>query len=412
MARERGPGDRGEKEIESLLEKILVDAHGDDEQLWAFRQAFEDEVPLPADAFVIGEPVSVVAIDYDGNTRRGLTATCRREGWPKHSVAASDVTFPERSAGARYVAAYRRWLGIEPFPAADVAVPRKSRRHKATSEDLDVAGTVELIALAIKEKAARCRILGSEREITLRARRIWDVVPGEIVSVKVRKQWSYAGHPYLSGEIDGRRLDVGALGLVPLRLEEQGLWDPAGEYWGEEGEPLEDWARPIVARGPRPEYEMEQVLPGEDRDNPDDDAIIQASELNAGGDPLGARRVLMDLLAADLRCLDAHAHLGNFALDHRPKEALRHYEVGVRIGELSLGDAFDGVLPWGLIDNRPFLRCLHGYGLGLWRLGRVKEAARVFDRMLWLNPSDNQGARFLLAAVQAGEPWDDGDGRS
>jgi hypothetical protein len=27
---------------------------------------------------------------------------------------------------------------------------------------------------------------------------------------------------------------------------------------------------------------------------------------------------------------------------------------------------FDGVLPWGQIDNRPFLRCMHGFGLCLW----------------------------------------------
>jgi len=32
---------------ERLLEEILVDAYGEDEQLWAFRQAFEDEVAPP-----------------------------------------------------------------------------------------------------------------------------------------------------------------------------------------------------------------------------------------------------------------------------------------------------------------------------------------------------------------------------
>lgn len=42
---------------EALLGGILTDAHGDDEQLWALRQAFADNVVLPADAFVIGEPV-------------------------------------------------------------------------------------------------------------------------------------------------------------------------------------------------------------------------------------------------------------------------------------------------------------------------------------------------------------------
>jgi hypothetical protein len=54
-----------------------------------------------------------------------------------------------------------------------------------------------------------------------------------------------------------------------------------------------------------------------------------------------------DETLADLRCLDAHAHLGNFVFDHSPEEALRHYEVGLRMGELSLDNGFEGVLPLG-----------------------------------------------------------------
>lgn len=114
----------------------------------------------------------------------------------------------------------------------------------------------------------------------------------------------------------------------------------------------------------------------------------------------------MELCHADLRCLDAHAHLGNFVFDRSPEDAIRHYAVGLRIGELSLGDDFDDVLLWGHINNRPFLRCMHGYGLCLWRLGRFDAAGRVFDRMLWLNPSDNQGARFLIDDVRAGTVWE------
>ena len=56
---------------------------------------------------------------------------------------------------------------------------------------------------------------------------------------------------------------------------------------------------------------------------------------------------------------------------------------------------FDGALPRGGIDNRPFLRCMHAFGLGLWRLARFDEGMCIFDRMLWLNPSDNQGVRLL-----------------
>jgi hypothetical protein len=400
-----GRDDEKLADLDELIRQITDDAHGDDEQLWAFRQAFEDDVTLPADGFVIGEPVSVTAIDYDGNARRGLVARCRREDGSEHVVAASEVVFAEGSAGARQVAAYRKWLGLDPCPLGPRGTPRHRREHKATAGDLDLRAPVQLIVLSIKERAARCRLLGTNRTITLRARRLWDVVPGEIVTVTPHKQWSYSGHPYLSGEIESVRLDVRALELVPLRLEETGAWDPREEYWGEEGDPIEEWVKPIIARGPRPAFEMEQVLPGQDPDDPFADPITESNDLKDAGDRLAAHKILMDLCRTDLRCLDAHAHLGNFVFDHRAKDAIRHYEVGVGIGELSLGDGFEGVLPWGWIDNRPFLRCLHGYGLCLWRLGRYDDAARVFTRMLWLNPSDNQGARFLVTHVRAGKAW-------
>jgi hypothetical protein len=62
-------------------------------------------------------------------------------------------------------------------------------------------------------------------------------------------------------------------------------------------------------------------------------------------------------------------------------------------------------LPWGWIDNRPWLRCLNGYGLCLWRFGNFKEVEHVFDRVLWLNPTDNQGVRFNIEAVQLRKKW-------
>jgi hypothetical protein len=125
-------------------------------------------------------------------------------------------------------------------------------------------------------------------------------------------------------------------------------------------DPIDEGARPIILRGKRPMFEMDQVIPGADPDDFDSDPIIEASERGEAGDPVGAREILMKLLAEDLRCLDAHAHLGNLEFKYGAKQALRHYEIGVAIGTLSLGTSFDGVLPWGLIDNRPFLRCLHG----------------------------------------------------
>ena len=33
--------------LDKMIEEITVDAYGDDEQFWAFRQALEDNVDLP-----------------------------------------------------------------------------------------------------------------------------------------------------------------------------------------------------------------------------------------------------------------------------------------------------------------------------------------------------------------------------
>ena len=384
-----------------------IDAGADDEGLRAFRQAFADHVELPAGASVLDEPVTVVEVAYDGNTRRGLTARCRTGHGSEHVVALADVRFPEGSEAARHVARYRAWLGLETTPGATIPMSCARAMPVGADDDIDLSHPVDLVVLSVKERAARCRLLGPGDTITLRSSGVWDAVPGEIVTVRPRKLWRYAGHPYLSGDVADIRLDVAALGLAPLRLEPCGTWDPAEEYWGEEDDAIDDWARSIIAHGPRPEFEMEQVLPGADPNDPDSDPIIESNELKDTGDLAGARRILMALLEADLRCLDAHAHLGNLVFDHTPREALRHYEVGVRIGQLSLGEGSNGVLAWGLVDNRPFLRCMNGYGLCLWRLGRRDEAARVFDRMLWMNPADNQGIRFLLPAVRDGRRWEE-----
>lgn len=102
------------RDIGDLLDKILVDAYGEDEQLWAFRQAFEDEVELPADAKVIGENVRITKIDYDGNPFRGLRASCTKPDGKTYEVALFDVTFPSDSKAAPYVKAYRQWAGTPP----------------------------------------------------------------------------------------------------------------------------------------------------------------------------------------------------------------------------------------------------------------------------------------------------------
>jgi hypothetical protein len=89
--------------------------------------------------------------------------------------------------------------------------------------------------------------------------------------------------------------------------------------------------------------------------------------------------------------------------------ALGCYQTAVSVAELALPDPFGGFPAWGHLDNRPFLRALHGMALALWQLDRFEEAEQALEvlNMLWLNPADNQGARELLAAVRARTAWED-----
>ena len=191
----------------------------------------------------------------------------------------------------------------------------------------------------------------------------------------------------------------------PLRLYEKRVWDPAEQYWGESDDMLEMCLVEVIAVGPRLEFEFEQLLPGGEDPNASD-PILDAIELRDHGYPDRARALLEGLIEWDARCIDAHAHLGGLAFEQDdPAAAQAHYATGVRIAECSLPEDFGGVLGWGWIDNRPFLRCLHGLTLSTWRLEQFTEAHELCWALLWLNPADNQGARSLLPEITAGAPW-------
>jgi hypothetical protein len=142
--------------LDELVEEITVDANGEDEQLWAFRQAFEDNVSVPCEATVIGEPVKVMKFDYDGNNRRGLTAMCRRADSTTYVVAASDLVIPLSASGGRYLAAYSKWMGLAPLPRGTRG--RTGQQTAVAPSDLD--GPIELVVLSVKQKSACCRLLG------------------------------------------------------------------------------------------------------------------------------------------------------------------------------------------------------------------------------------------------------------
>jgi tetratricopeptide (TPR) repeat protein len=317
----------------------------------------------------------------------------------------------QRKTGESYTAALAhvkreraRLSGVPEEPAAATAA--------ATEPAAAIAAPTRIEAAVLKighNSTARIRVLGEQDHITLRSGDVWRVAPGQIITVKVEKRWTFRGDAYASGNIDSAIIDITRLGLEPLPLNGGELEDLREHY---ENVRAPDPYAPIWLANtakPRASYRMHPItwcaFPD---DEPDEDGPTdQAVDLARAGDVPGAQDVLMNILVRDLRCLDAHAHLGNLEFDRNPKQALVHCEIGKLIGESFLPDGFDGVLLWGSIYNRPYLRCLYNYGLCSWRLDRLDEAGAVFERILALNPNDNQGARFCLFDVRAGLSWEE-----
>ena len=99
-------------------------------------------------------------------------------------------------------------------------------------------------------------------------------------------------------------------------------------------------------------------------------------------------------------CADAYVILAEDAA-WNIEETLRLYQAGVEAGERALGArafAEDMGYFWGILKTRPYMRARAGLAQCLWGLGKHKEAIEHYHDMLRLNPGDNQGIRYLLAA--------------
>lgn len=105
-------------------------------------------------------------------------------------------------------------------------------------------------------------------------------------------------------------------------------------------------------------------------------------------------------LALYPECADAYVILAEDKA-RTPEEAKESYALGVAAGERALGEEFfkenKGSF-WGIIETRGYMRARQGLYQCLWSLGQKEEAIAHCEEMLSLNPNDNQGVRYDLAA--------------
>jgi tetratricopeptide (TPR) repeat protein len=98
--------------------------------------------------------------------------------------------------------------------------------------------------------------------------------------------------------------------------------------------------------------------------------------------------------------IDVHHHLALLlSVTEREEEAYQIWQKVVAMGLDCLPEAFQmgqDLLPWLILENRPFLRAYHSLGLEYLERGEIVRALKIFHNILVMNPGDNQGVRALV----------------
>ncbi|MDD4029670.1 MAG: hypothetical protein PHX86_08210, partial [Caldisericia bacterium] len=204
------------------------------------------------------------------------------------------------------------------------------------------------------------------------------IAEGELLEIEPSKEWVFGHTHFVSGKIINHAINISAVGIEPL--------------------PVRSWIPGKL------NFEMDQVIPGEDMEL-NYDPIYYSVQLKHEGEIDKSYEVLHDILSQDLRCIDAHVHLGHLRFRNTTdipfvRWALRNYQVGVAIGDYFLGPHFTAFLPWGMINNRPYLRALQGECLALWALDRFEEAWKVSQRWIQYCPDDNLDMGYVGTLLQ------------
>ena len=126
-----------------------------------------------------------------------------------------------------------------------------------------------------------------------------------------------------------------------------------------------------------------------------------AFEAMEAGSAAQARKLAKRALRLHPDCVDALMVMAD--LDARtPREMIEATQKAVAAGERSLGEKFirenTGHF-WLLLETRPMMRAMEQLALLLRGQGIRMDAIRIYERMLELNPNDNQGVRDPLLGL-------------
>jgi tetratricopeptide (TPR) repeat protein len=134
--------------------------------------------------------------------------------------------------------------------------------------------------------------------------------------------------------------------------------------------------------------------------SPFDDQLQASLRFMERGEYGQAEKILRSITDSCSEHMSALNNLG-VVLDYqqRSEDALRIWKHAVEVGLRCFPPDFAfgrHRVEWYLAENRRFLSSYHGLGLAYFKKNDFSKAFAVFNNILLLNPSDNQGVRYLL----------------
>ncbi|VAX29818.1 hypothetical protein MNBD_IGNAVI01-2786 [hydrothermal vent metagenome] len=143
--------------------------------------------------------------------------------------------------------------------------------------------------------------------------------------------------------------------------------------------------------GKEPDFNDDFVSANSDKAQ---DLVWDAWELEYSEDRV---ELALQALKLDENCADAY----NLLAEDKAKnnlERLNYYLKATRAGKESIGEDFEALKGefWGFHQTRPYMRAMDGLAHTYLHMNQIKKAIDVWQKMINLNPNDNQGVRYHL----------------
>ena len=232
----------------------------------------------------------------------------------------------------------------------------------------------QYIVLKLNNMGYRTRDLESGTVVSVKSAIDFKTFEIDTITVDVEKEWEFKKNTYISGTVLKSELILENLDIPPLEYDKVGLH----------------------------EYEFKDYT-GYGFFKPDRDPVFEATEME-GKDKYDSLARLWEKFP---QCIDALVHMGSMSFNSTRafKSAFNCYTAAIYIAEQRLPLDDEAEFPWSCLNNRPYLRAVNGLCLWYWKSGDFQKSAELAEKILRLNPKDNQGARFILAAVKDKEVY-------